>query len=525
MDLAYLTWQQRESIFNTNTFDDFQLAYKPSISSPITQQIVDYIKNNPQDLKRKFDLYIKTIPFPDNTIALSLLLMDLSDSYMIKTIEKIGSRANQLFPIKMSRARANVKYRDLSPEFTDPDNWKEYLNQDISKNEKVLAEIKANNEKIIDQYLKKSKLDLQIYKSDYRDQLNNFVNGFLLSKRLRFVNTNFGDVNFYIWMTIFYGIVSDNSYSKEQQRALISDFLMLFNDFYIFLSRVGLVTQANSNNVDKICQEQFENFTEDDNQDSDKSDIDEESIKNMVDDFLANIKQFDKNGDNKTTDEEFKDILDNLIELNTKRPLDTPEDIVKENKKQNAATYEIRANLKGFKPSTWRRFVIGGNSSLETLMQAILLMFNADGEHMYDLYDRKTGIRYENERNIEMSDDWLTDQSESSEEVRVSVLNEGDKLLLTYDYGDNWEFEVNVKKVFYEENQPVYPQIISGKGLGIIENIGGVGGLQDYYNTPKKELDADFIDWLGGEEVDLTEFDKDELNNALKYPPYFYDLF
>ncbi|NRN94244.1 IS1096 element passenger TnpR family protein [Lactobacillus helveticus] len=108
----------------------------------------------------------------------------------------------------------------------------------------------------------------------------------------------------------------------------------------------------------------------------------------------------------------------------------------------------------------------------------------------------------------------------NSETVRVSVLNEGDKLLLTYDYGDDWEIEVNVKKISYMNTKPKHPQIISGKRLGIIEDIGGVWSLQDYYDKPREQLDPDLLEWLGDQDID--EFDKDGLHNALNHPPYGY---
>ena len=60
-----------------------------------------------------------------------------------------------------------------------------------------------------------------------------------------------------------------------------------------------------------------------------------------------------------------------------------------ENQTHNRATYEIRVKLKSFKPSTWRRFIISGNTSVKTLEGAMLDMFNADLGHMFDLLNKK----------------------------------------------------------------------------------------------------------------------------------------
>ena len=53
--------------------------------------------------------------------------------------------------------------------------------------------------------------------------------------------------------------------------------------------------------------------------------------------------------------------------------------------------------------------------------------------------------------------------------------------------------------------------------MGIIEDIGGVWSLQDYYDTPESEMDPEMLDWMGGEKIDLDEFDKNDLNDALTH--------
>ncbi len=478
---------------------------------------MDYVKNSSQDLNQKVDFNDKSIDAQDKAAILSIILMNLSRDHMMRTIETIAFKTNQAFPIKTKRPRTNAKYQNLSPKFIDPNHWEKYVNQDISKNSKVIAEIKKNNEKIIDQYLKNAQMDFNEFTANPREQLKDFVNNFLLSRKLRFVNSNLGDVNFYIWMCISYGIIPDDAYFDEQREIVVAGLLTMFNDFYIFLSRVGLVTQADSNRVDKICQQQFENFIENENLDKDTDDDDEP----LAEEILADINRFNEKADDEKTDAEFADILTKLMEFDKKRAdLGKNKVVRKEDKSRSAATYEMRAKLKGFKPSIWRRFIISGDSSLDTLMQSLLLMFNAAGGHMYDLYDPKTNIRYENKKNIDMMSEWGPEDAVNSETVRVSVLNEGDKLLLTYDYGDDWEIEVNVKKISYMNTKPKHPQIISGKRLGIIEDIGGVWSLQDYYDKPREQLDPDLLEWLGDQDID--EFDKDGLNNALNHPPYGY---
>lgn len=313
----YIPPQQREAIFNTNSDSGFHLDYQPSINSPITKYVMDYVKNSSQDLNQKVDFNDKSIDAQDKAAILSIILMNLSRDHMMRTIETIAFKTNQAFPIKTKRPRTNAKYQNLSPKFIDPNHWEKYVNQDISKNSKVIAEIKKNNEKIIDQYLKNAQMDFNEFTSNPREQLKDFVNNFLLSRKLRFVNSNLGDVNFYIWMCISYGIIPDDAYFDEQREIVVAGLLTMFNDFYIFLSRVGLVTQADSNRVDKICQQQFENFIENENLDKDTDDDDEP----LAEEILADINRFNEKADDEKTDAEFADILTKLMEFDKKRPI------------------------------------------------------------------------------------------------------------------------------------------------------------------------------------------------------------
>lgn len=53
--------------------------------------------------------------------------------------------------------------------------------------------------------------------------------------------------------------------------------------------------------------------------------------------------------------------------------------------------------------------------------------------------------------------------------------------------------------------------------MGIIDDIGGVWSVQDYYDTPEDQLDPDFIDWTGAEKINLDRFDKDGLKDRLMH--------
>ena len=98
----------------------------------------------------------------------------------------------------------------------------------------------------------------------------------------------------------------------------------------------------------------------------------------------------------------------------------------------------------------------------------------------------------------------------------VSLLNEKDKLTIHYDYGDGWEFKLHVQKIQPVTNEEL-PHVQKARGYGIIEYVGGVGALEQYYDDYQKgQVDPDFLDWLGGEPIDLDTVDINELNQLIK---------
>ena len=516
----YIVQDQRIDIANANLETEFTFAHNDLVNSEVTAKIQNYIEEGSQ-LKQKLTLYHDDeLNYAEKLTVMSLILMTFSDPSN-DVVEKIAEKANEVFPVKTQRPKSNTKYWDLRMQFEDPDHWKQYEYQDISDNAKISNEIKQNNEKLVDQYFKYAQVDYRRYLIDHKRQLLDFVNSYLLNNELRFVNSNLGDAAYYIWWGVNRVYQVDDKIPKKKKDLMVDQLLDMFSDFYLFLSRVGLIRQVDAKKIKQFCEEQHERYfySELENDEYFGDDIDFEEFAH---DIMDNPDKFRKIAQAKETPPEVVKIITDMLDLVDMMPKRSKfKNVPTENKERNSATYEIRTKLKDFRPSIWRRFIISGNSSVEILERAILYMFNVDWGHMYDLYNPETGVRYENQRNIDAMSEWGPRDSINSEKVKVSAFNEGEKLLLSYDYGDGWEFEVNIKKIDDTKEPPKYPYIISGKGLGIIDDIGGVWSLEDYYNTPEDEMDPELLDWIGGEKIDLDKFDKEELNEGLQHPPYW----
>ena len=96
----------------------------------------------------------------------------------------------------------------------------------------------------------------------------------------------------------------------------------------------------------------------------------------------------------------------------------------------------------------------------------------------------------------------------------------GDTITFTYDFGDDWTFPIRLEEIIddevYEEASPL---VLDGEGLGIIEDVGGVGALSDCVKAFEKKSGDDYesySEWLGLKELDITYFNKSAVNKSLK---------
>lgn len=114
--------------------------------------------------------------------------------------------------------------------------------------------------------------------------------------------------------------------------------------------------------------------------------------------------------------------------------------------------------------------------------------------------------------------------------IKISDLlkKEKDKITYEYDFGDGWEHDIVLEKIFKSGANRVNPVCLTGRNNCPPEDCGGVWGfanlLEILKNPDHAEYEA-YIEWLG-EEYDPKYFDKNEINERLKSEDYGdYELF
>lgn len=219
--------------------------------------------------------------------------------------------------------------------------------------------------------------------------------------------------------------------------------------------------------------------------------------------------------------------------------------------------YHFYAELDDYTPKIWRRFQVTDDITVAKLGYIIQVLFEMKASHLmaievpesenYNAYLRtkypdlppddqlfhheEVIYRYEimDEYYEEAEDIYRNVRTQNAAQARLhnAVCHPNDKLSFNYDFGDNWWVSLTLEKVFTDKDLPgeELPRVLEGAGFGIVEDVGGVSGLESLVKAFKKKKGAEykeFSEWLGADDFDITVFDLDDMNFRLKKLPRIY---
>ena len=128
-----------------------------------------------------------------------------------------------------------------------------------------------------------------------------------------------------------------------------------------------------------------------------------------------------------------------------------------------SGTHIFKVTLSGWRGGgggIWRRIAVPPDASLDTLAGAILDAFKLGDDHLYD-------FRYRDQRGrSRVYHHPYTDEGPFTPEITVGETDLGlkDKMRLTFDYGDYWQFDVRLEKVEAEPCRLKQPKVIESEG-------------------------------------------------------------
>ena len=173
--------------------------------------------------------------------------------------------------------------------------------------------------------------------------------------------------------------------------------------------------------------------------------------------------------------------------------------------------YQIKVGLRGARPPIWRRLEVPADISLARLHTVIQIAFGWDDSHLH-VFETPYG-------SFGSPDADLGHRSETSVTLEQVAPAANSKLRYTYDFGDDWEHDILVEKVFdYEmtldhEMTTAYPRCTGGRRAAPPDDCGGIWGyaeLVEVLNDPADQEHKDRLEWLGLD--DAAEFDPDRFD-------------
>ena len=173
--------------------------------------------------------------------------------------------------------------------------------------------------------------------------------------------------------------------------------------------------------------------------------------------------------------------------------------------------YRFKITLKHSKPPIWRRVDVPANMSFKQFSDVIQLLFGFEGRHLAEFSFPNSEICLQENPIEDM--DWfkqmLVMARHSLEEFEMYP-----RFNYTYDFGDNWEFQI-VREAIVEEHSVPYAVLKKHKGDNLIEDVGGVWGYYEVLAAWKdpENADPELLEWSGDQ--DMYDFDPAEMNEFL----------
>ncbi|MBM4287775.1 MAG: plasmid pRiA4b ORF-3 family protein [Deltaproteobacteria bacterium] len=176
--------------------------------------------------------------------------------------------------------------------------------------------------------------------------------------------------------------------------------------------------------------------------------------------------------------------------------------------------YHLKIALNGSEPPIWRLVAVKGNVSLDKLHRIIQCAMGWENYHLHEFI-----IKGERIGTVDLDFDSDPDVVDEKQVLLQDVVKQArSKFSYVYDFGDDWEHEIVVKKITPPEENRHYPCCLAGERACPPEDSGGIWGyeeLLDITSNPDHPDYEEMREWLG-EGFDPGAFDLAAVNLALQ---------
>ncbi|MEX2587450.1 MAG: plasmid pRiA4b ORF-3 family protein [Actinomycetota bacterium] len=183
-----------------------------------------------------------------------------------------------------------------------------------------------------------------------------------------------------------------------------------------------------------------------------------------------------------------------------------------------APVYQLRVTLREIEPPIWRRLQVPGTSTLAELHRVLQAAFGWWDYHLHEF--EIAGNRY----GTDDGEGWMDPLPLDERRVALGELvREGDAFLYLYDFGDDWEHEIEVEKALAPDPAQDYPVCLDGARARPPEDCGGPGGYERFLEAigdPSNEEHESMLEWAAGS-FDPQYFDPVDVSLNWRFGPVF----
>jgi hypothetical protein len=178
--------------------------------------------------------------------------------------------------------------------------------------------------------------------------------------------------------------------------------------------------------------------------------------------------------------------------------------------------YQLKIELKGSEPAIWRRIQVAEDTSFSDLHDILQLTMGWENNHLYEFKVNKIKV-YDFEEKID--DGSNPTERDSMDTFLNDIVNlVKTKFTYTYDFGDNWEHEIQVEKILPADKENPFPICLGGERACPPEDCGGILGYQNLLSILSNKNHPEYEEistWLGGD-WDAESFNCDHVNVLLQ---------
>lgn len=206
--------------------------------------------------------------------------------------------------------------------------------------------------------------------------------------------------------------------------------------------------------------------------------------------------------------------------------------------------YQLLIKLLDIEPAVWRRVIIPAETTFKRLHDTIQLAMGWQNYHLYEFeidvpnkvyklqivgneetYNEHNFMQKEFLRNPPAEDDPFANYRSRIMAIEMKkaqttklprLIEKYPKFLYMYDYGDGWQHSITLEMIV-EDYSFGYPQLVDGLGNCPPEDVGGLGGYEEFlkaWNDPDHPDHEHILTW--GKSQFYQDLDVENTNKLMR---------